>query len=178
MIYTQTGDNGTTALAGGERVAKFHPRVEAYGDMDELGAHIALLAALQLPQNQQLTIKKIQSLLMQCAAVTAGSSNADHYIEKQDIVWLEGEIDALQNHLPALSQFVLQGGGTAASECHIARCVCRRAERHFAAIASDSDSDRAILRWLNRLSDYLFVLARTLCLFCGEKEEFWNVKKG
>ncbi|GHT68267.1 cobalamin adenosyltransferase [Bacteroidia bacterium] len=162
-IYTKTGDNGTTALATGERVAKHHPRVEAYGEIDELSAHLGLLASLQIVENQQAIIKHVQSLLMQCSATLAGSPNDSHFITPKDIQLIENEIDTLQQNLPPLRGFILPGGGAAASHCHIARCVCRRAERRCVAVADNSAPYNNILQLLNRLSDYLFVLARALC---------------
>lgn len=172
-IYTKTGDSGSTSLATGERVAKHHPLVEAYGGLDELSAHLALLRG-QTSSPHRAALKRLQILLMQCSATLAGSPNPAFFIKDEDIQWVEGQIDALQEKLPPLRGFVIAGGGAAAGQCHIARCVCRRAERRCAAAGIASEPHSQILRLLNRASDYLFVLARTLCIEGGAEEEVWG----
>jgi cob(I)alamin adenosyltransferase len=169
-IYTKTGDDGTTSLATGKRVAKNHPQVEAYGDIDELSAHLGLLLSMPMETHYVDTIRFFQELLMASSAVLAGSMNVKFFIKDVDIQSVEQQIDALQEKLPALRGFIIARGGTATCQCHIARCVCRRAERRVAALGEQSEPLRNILRLLNRMSDYLFVLARSL----SDKEEMWK----
>jgi cob(I)alamin adenosyltransferase len=173
-IYTKTGDSGTTALATRERVAKHHPRVEAYGELDELSAHLGLLRGLQIADTYKVTILRLQEMLMQCSAMLAGSTNATCFITEKDIHFVENNIDTLQEKLLPLQGFVVAGGGAAAAQCHVARCVCRRAERRCTAIGSNTEPYLNVLMLLNRLSDYLFVLARTLCVENGNTEEVWQ----
>lgn len=171
-IYTKTGDHGDTSLASGERVAKHHPRVEAYGELDELSSHLGLLRAMQIADNHKDSILHVQKLLMQCSATLAGSANAAHFITEDDIQCIENQIDTMQSMLPQLAGFIVIGGSMEASQCHVARCVCRRAERRAAAIGDNSKPHLNILRLLNRISDYLFVLARVLNIGSGHEEEW------
>jgi cob(I)alamin adenosyltransferase len=174
-IYTKTGDSGTTALATGERVVKHHPRVEAYGELDELSAYLGLLRGLQIADTHKAAILHLQELLMQCSAMLAGSTNAACFITDDDIHFVENRIDILQKKLPPLRGFVVAGGGVTSAQCHIARCVCRRAERRCTAIGNAAAQPYLnILTLLNRMSDYLFVLARTLCIESGATEEVWK----
>jgi cob(I)alamin adenosyltransferase len=170
-IYTKTGDDGTTSLATGERVSKVHPQVEAYGALDELSAHLGMLRAMRT--DTDAVIKHLQELLMQCSAILAGSRSAIYLITENDIEYIEKQIDILQQRLPVLRNFVIPSGCMAACQCHIARCVCRRAERRAAALENDSEPIKNVLRLLNRMSDYLFVLSRSLNIENG-KEEIWQ----
>jgi cob(I)alamin adenosyltransferase len=138
-----------------------------------------LLTSLDVGAARCAQIEHIQRLLMQCSATLAGSTNPDNHIADDDIERMEQEIDAMQAKLPALRGFIIAGGGVEASQCHVARTVCRRAERRCVALNDDASGAQGnILRLLNRLSDYLFVLARVLCIEKGDgKEKFWDGKQ-
>ena len=181
-VYTKTGDKGTTSLVGGKRVPKNHPRVEAYGDVDELISYIGVIIS-DIPYTyEQKTLMKIQENLMVVSAHFAsdGSSKSLKEVGEDAITFLENEIDAMTDALPPQMAFILPGEPRVASECHVARTICRRAERHALVIgtggeANEEVSDQLVLgqRYLNRLSDYLFTLARYLCVENKEKEAFW-----
>jgi len=163
-IYTKTGDKGFTSLIGGTRVPKHHLRIESYGTIDELNSYIGLIRDQDIASNDKNFLKEIQDRLF-----TIGSSLAadpekskmvipDLYAE--DIEALEQEMDRINTQLPELKHFILPGGSTTVSYCHLARCVCRRAERLVVHLAEESAVDDKIIVYLNRLSDYLFTLAR------------------
>jgi cob(I)alamin adenosyltransferase len=165
-IYTKTGDKGQTSLLGGSRVPKHHLRIESYGTIDELNSHIGLL------RDQVINAKHIEVLLeIQDRLFTIGSYLASEplkskvkipLLNEEDVVFLEKQIDELNEALPPMRSFILPGGHTTVSFCHIARCVCRRAERLVVHLSETETVSDTILRYLNRLSDYLFVLARKL----------------
>ena len=165
-IYTKTGDKGTTALIGGKRVPKNHLRIEAYGTVDELIADIAVVRDHSEKREIVEDLINVQGKLMVLAAILA--SGGDEFYEKlpklfeEDIVWLEKRIDKMEKHLPDLTSFILPGGHPAVSFCHVARTVCRRAERVTLNLSDSTDVPGVLLRFLNRLSDYLFVLSRYL----------------
>lgn len=176
-IYTKTGDQGQTSLIGGTRVPKYHLRIETYGTVDELNAYIGLIACQEISVHYQQVLKEIQDRLF-----TIGSSlAADPERSKMkipdllatDITLLEQEMDAMNEVLPELKHFILPGGNTIVSYCHLARCVCRRAERLLVHLASESFVDSNITIYLNRLSDYLFVLARKLNADAKTAENIW-----
>jgi cob(I)alamin adenosyltransferase len=165
-IYTKTGDKGQTSLLGGSRVPKHHLRIESYGTIDELNSHIGLL------RDQAINAMHIEVLLeIQDRLFTIGSYLASEpqkskvkipLLNEEDVVFLEKQIDELNEALPPMRSFILPGGHTTVSFCHIARCVCRRAERLVVHLSETETVSDTILRYLNRLSDYLFVLARKL----------------
>lgn len=187
-IYTKSGDKGTTSLAGGTRVAKTHPRVMAYGEVDELISHLGILrgrciemasgneaAGGELLRSERI-LRGIQEELMQISAHFAADSALAKLRPLQDEAAseLEQEIDRLTALMPPLCAFVLPSSPVASSECHVARTVCRRAERSALLIGDLLPGDEAGLRYLNRLSDYLFTLARYLCIAVGGNEDFWT----
>ena len=162
-IYTKTGDKGTTALIGGTRVPKSHPRVEAYGVVDELISCIGLVRACEIEAGVQKELHEIQSRLMVCAAILAADEHAGKtlpVITAEDVALLEKSIDEMEKTLPALSHFVLPAAPLSAASCQMARAVCRRAERVCTAFALEYPLPEIVLIYMNRLSDYLFVLAR------------------
>jgi len=187
-IYTQTGDRGKTSLFSGERVAKSHIRVEAYGDVDELNAVLGALIADISPETQgelAVPLQQIQSDLFHIGALlatTPGSSSAGDLrpIDPDSVACLEEAIDGMADKLPALTGFILPGGSTTASWAHIARTVCRRAERHVMRMLDETsggevpDPYRPIVIYLNRLSDYLFVLARYCNSLSGMSDVSWD----
>ncbi|TAF66682.1 MAG: cob(I)yrinic acid a,c-diamide adenosyltransferase [Cytophagales bacterium] len=165
-IYTKTGDEGTTSLIGGTRVSKAHIRIQAYGTIDELNAYIGLLADLPENQNRITTLKKIQDRLFTIGSQLANESENNTFklpeLYPEDITTIETLIDQITEKVPPLRSFVLQGGHQTISFCHITRTVCRRAERHVIELTEHEKISENILPYLNRLSDYLFVLARLL----------------
>lgn len=166
-IYTRTGDDGNTSLSGGERIPKYHPRVEAYGSVDELISWIGLLRDLKENFTRKDRLLYIQEQLMKCvAALAAGNdkvASAKILPDENCILFLEEQIDKLEEKLPPLKKFIIPGGNISVSYCHIARCVCRRAERAVLRLGSAEKIPESVPVFLNRLSDYLFVLARIIC---------------
>lgn len=174
-IYTKTGDSGATSLGNGTRVSKADLRVEAYGTVDELCAHIGLLRAMHVGEPHQSTLPEVQKMLMTCSAQVALCKGFE--VTEADVKMLEHEVDALQKALPPLRQFVLPGGSAASAQCHVARCVCRRAERAIVRLCErEGCTPAALLSALNRLSDYLFLLARVLCHSAATAETCWVPK--
>lgn len=173
-IYTKLGDEGTTSLVGGKRVPKNHPRVEAYGNVDELISHIGLLRA-ELSSEFDSVLRRIQSDLMLGAAHLASLENGTkmNSFPEEKISFLENEIDILYKLLPPQKAFILPSSPREASLCHIARCVCRRAERSSLFIEDRNDNQNRVIKYLNRLSDYLFTLGRFQCVKCNISEDFW-----
>lgn len=165
-IYTKTGDRGKTSLIGGKRVSKYHPRIEAYGTIDELISHIGLIRDQQIDEKIKSTLIEIQDRLMTCASILAADcDDCNVKIPKifvSDIEFLESEMDGMDEELPPLTSFILPGGHTAVSYCHIARTVCRRAERIVTQISDDMFVPEEVTKYINRLSDYLFMLSRKL----------------
>ena len=187
-IYTKTGDKGTTALFGGTRVPKHHIRIESYGTVDELNSHIGLLRDQNIDIYYKDILIKIQDRLFTIGAVLATDpekailkSGKERLkipkISIQDIELLEKEIDDMNNQLPQMTHFVLPGGHQTVSFCHITRCVCRRAERLASALNELEPFQAEVLIYLNRLSDYLFVLARKLSKDLQVDEVKWIPKK-
>lgn len=182
-IYTKTGDSGTTMLFGGDRVAKHHVRIEAYGTVDELNSFIGLIRELLNEKKTKEILEEIQNRLFTVGSVLASSPNKDNLktpdLLEADVELLEQEMDRMEANLPGLTNFVLPGGLPAASYCHIARCVCRRAERRVTHLI-DAEPDTVpniVVRYLNRLSDYLFVLSRKTIFDSGGTEIIWNTRK-
>lgn len=181
-IYTKKGDKGLTSLVGGKKVWKNSVRVEAYGTVDELISWIGFLYdQVPQPSDQNLLIK-IQDRLMTCASRLACDENElltrMPVIAEKDILFLEKEIDRMESSLAPLQFFILPGGHPLASACHIVRNVCRRAERRVIALAQEENEkvENIIIRYLNRLADFLFVFARYLLYTCGGKETLWKHK--
>ena len=166
-IYTKTGDSGTTALLNGTRVPKNHIRVESYGTIDELNAHIALLEAVIDDDALKKELHAIQDNLFIIQTHLAVDSSKPCSFELPDLQnlnekKLEQQIDSMDEKLPKLRSFVYLGGHPIVAQCHIARCVCRRAERVLVTLSEKETVDERIFSYINRLSDYLFVLARYL----------------
>ena len=181
-IYTKGGDKGTTSLVGGKRVPKNHPRVEAYGDLDELISFLGIIISDTQIEQAKMNLRKIQEELMLISAHFAsdGSSKALKEVDESAISFLENEIDTMTAALPPQTAFILPGAPRVSSECHVARTICRRAERHSLVIGTGGEANTEVSqqivigqKYLNRLSDYLFTLARYLCVQSGEKEVFW-----
>lgn len=179
-IYTKTGDKGTTSLIGGTKVSKSHLRIEAYGTVDELNSYIGLCRDLLEEKKSRATLLEIQDRLF-----TIGSSLACDPIKEpkiripdlkeKDITFLESEIDRMHDTLPPMKSFILPGGHVISSQLHIARCVCRRAERCCVRLEVESlEVEPGILKYLNRLSDYLFVLARYVAHQSKAEEIPWK----
>jgi len=172
-IYTKTGDKGSTSLYGGTRVLKDNIRIEAYGTVDELNANIGLLRDQKTDESTSKSLLKIQNELFTLGAMLATPKEKEVLksgkerlnipkITKDSILYLENQIDEMNETLPEMKYFVLPGGHPTVSYCHIARCVCRRAERICVTLNELEEIDQHIIMYLNRLSDYLFVLARKL----------------
>ena len=178
-IYTLSGDDGTTSLAGGRRVPKFSQRVEAYGSVDELIAWIGLLRDQKENEKRKELLVYIQSQLMYSAASLANdpvNPSARIKLPESDCLKkLESEIDEMDRALVPLKNFILPGGNTVVSYCHIARCVCRRAEREVLRLNIEEKTPEIIIKFLNRLSDYLYVLARKLSSELDNEEIKWLV---
>lgn len=176
-IYTRTGDKGKTSLIGGKRVSKTHQRLEAYGTIDELNAHIGLLLA-QLPadESERTTLLQVQNILFVVGAqlATPPEVTGTLAVTSEMLSTLEEAIDRIDAGLPPLKAFVLPGGTQAASQCHVCRTVCRRAERRVLALASRATIPSELTSYLNRLSDYLFVLSRKINNEQGKQEIFWQ----
>ena len=180
-IYTKTGDTGQTGLFGGARVSKNHIRVEAYGTVDELNAHIGLLNDVVVTPQYKSVLKEIQDRLFTIGAVLASEPNKGMLtpdLKIEDIQLLENQIDAMENELPPLKNFILPGGHQTVSFCNIARTVCRRAERLVVALDGIEKVDPLSIQYLNRLSDYLFVLGRKIGKDLGAEEIIWKPRVG
>lgn len=177
-VYTKKGDKGETSLIGGKRLAKDHIRIEAYGTVDELIAYIGLIRdLLELrPQKEQLLL--IQDHLMVCAAQLASEGNQKETnlpkLSEEPAVWLEKVIDDMEKDLEPLDHFILPGGLPVVSHIHIARTVCRRAERRIVSLNEKAEVDDYIMQYFNRLSDYLFVFARFISDKLGTGEIPWK----
>lgn len=172
-IYTRTGDSGMTGLGDGSRVAKDSARVNAYGTVDEANCCIGLLLAGEVPDEVRTLLTLVQHKLFDLGGELCIPGHAA--IVDADVEHLEQQLDAFNAALPALKEFILPGGGEAAARCHVARTVVRRAERETVTLARQDASVRPeALRYLNRLSDLLFVLARVLARASGHGEMLWN----
>jgi|SRR5215217_2351700 len=176
-IYTKTGDKGFTSLIGGTRVPKYNIRIESYGTVDELNAWIGLLGDQPIAENHKEILKQIQETLFiigaQLAADPERSKMTLPDLTIADVELLEQSIDSMNDQLPQLTHFILPGGNTIISYSHLARCVCRRAERIVTHLADESSVDELIIIYLNRLSDYLFVLGRKLASELNATENQW-----
>jgi cob(I)alamin adenosyltransferase len=180
-IYTKGGDKGETSLLGGTRVAKSHERVEAYGNLDELNSFIGLIRDHEINPHYRDILIWVQEKLFIAEALIARDPEKQTrnlpQLTEADILVLEREIDAMNEALPPLTNFILPGGHPIVSYCHVARTVCRRAERSLIRLNQVSPVENIIIQLLNRLSDYLFVLARKTGKDSGSKETPWIAEK-
>lgn len=179
-IYTKTGDEGETSLFGGRRLPKSHIRIDAYGTVDELNSYLGLVRDYSEEGSTRTVIKGIQDRLFTIGSNLASDPDkklAVPDIKPEDITLLEKEMDRMDESLPELKNFILPGGHPAVSFCHVARCVCRRAERLVVALAQQEKVEPVIIQYLNRLSDYLFVLARQIAHSRGVEEVHWAPRK-
>lgn len=178
-IYTRTGDQGTTSLAGGTRVPKTHLRLEAYGTIDELNSYLGLLHTYLTEEADRQTVWRVQNKLFAVGSYLATDQTrtglrAESRIVDGDIEELEKAIDEADNEIPPLKAFVLPGGTRGAAVCHVCRTVCRRAERRILALAGECEIAPEVMAFVNRLSDYLFILARKLNRLANAEEIFWD----
>lgn len=180
-IYTRTGDKGLTTLVGGKQVPKTHIRIEAYGTVDELIAHTGMIRDMYSKNpDMQDYLMFVQDRLMICASILAADCEDCQVripeLQDEDIEKLEKAIDIIEEHLPALKSFVLPGGHMLSSQCHIARTVCRRAERQIIRLSGELFVPDTVIKFINRLSDFLFVLARKVLYEMDQKETLWVPK--
>ena len=177
-IYTKTGDKGETSLIGGKRVPKYHERIEAYGTVDELNSYIGLISDLEVNNHIKTLLLEIQDRLFTAESLLAEDPETSKrplpQICEEDISLLEREIDAMNENLPILHSFVLPGGHPIVSHCHIARCICRRAERITIKLSENHPVSPLVIKYLNRLSDYLFVLSRKITFDLKAVETPWK----
>ena len=179
-VYTRTGDKGLTSLVGGQRVSKASARLEAYGTVDELSSHLGLLAS-QLPADShecKMVVRIQNSLFNVCTNLATDQSQTPLYpsahLPEGEIELLEHEVDTIMHELPEPQGFILPGGCREAAQAHVCRTVCRRAERCIVALAEDAVVSAEVQQYVNRLSDYLFVLAKKLNFLQGIEEKLWK----
>ena len=177
-IYTKTGDKGTTGLFGGPRRSKADLRIEAYGTVDELNSYVGLLRDLEVNKNRGEILLEIQDRLFTVGSLLAAEPGNKKikipHLETEDVELLEKEIDEMELELEPMKFFVLPGGDTSVSFCHIARTVCRRAERLVVSLSEKEPIDELVVIYLNRLSDFLFVLCRIITKELGVTETPWK----
>lgn len=178
-VYTKTGDKGTTGLIGGTRVPKYHLRLEAYGTVDELNSYIGLIRSHQIEAKTLEVLNIVQNKLFLIGSRLATDDEKSDLKQKlnlceDDILLLESEMDRMDDELPELNNFVLPGGSPLNGFCHIARTVCRRAERRANQLSVEIDINPLLLKYLNRLSDYFFVLSRKVLKDVGAVEIKWE----
>lgn len=177
-VYTKTGDKGTTALFGGSRVPKFHDRINAYGTVDELNSYIGMVRDQKVNESRHDILVEIQDRLFTVGSILATEPGNEKVkvpeLLDTDVLLLETEMDKMDELLPPMKSFVLPGGHESVSHCHIARCICRRAERLVIALSEDEDVHPMVIKYLNRLSDYLFVLARLVSQELKAVETPWK----
>ncbi|MBR3828830.1 MAG: cob(I)yrinic acid a,c-diamide adenosyltransferase [Bacteroidales bacterium] len=195
MIYTKTGDNGTTSLVGGRRVKKYNQRVEAYGTVDELNAHIGMLATMMRDKSidlemafdvreqfencyKQLKTAQNKLFVIQTLLATEDEDTYNKLPQLDDNATdeMEAWIDDIDKRLPALKSFVIPGGTTISAQAHIARTVCRRAERQIVRLAEEENIEEKIKKYINRTSDYLFVISRFALILENKAENFWSAE--
>lgn len=179
LIYTRTGDKGTTALVGGTRVLKTHVRLEAYGTIDELNAHLGLLGTYLVEEMDQKTVLWIQHKLFTVGSYLATDQSittlrVESKITPEDIERMERMIDEIDAQLPPLKAFVIPGGARSSAVCQVCRTVCRRAERKILVMAETYEVEELVSAFVNRLSDYLFVLSRKLNILADINEIYWD----
>lgn len=179
-VYTKTGDKGQTSLIGGTRVPKHHIRIESYGTVDELNSYIGLIRDQYIDDNSKRILIEIQDRLFTIGSSLASDPEKSKMkipdLKEEDVTLLENEIDKMNEVLPEMRSFVLPGGHTTVSYCHIARCVCRRAERITIHLSENSFVAELVIKYLNRLSDYLFVLSRKLSHDLKAEEIPWKAR--
>lgn len=177
-IYTKTGDQGTTSLFGGKRVSKAELRIETYGTVDELNSFLGLVRDQEVNQKRQAVLVEIQDRLFTIGSILATEPGNEKLkipsLLEDDIQFLENEMDAMDESLPPMRFFVLPGGHQSVSFCHVARTVCRRVERLAISLSTQEHVDPLVIKYLNRLSDYLFVLARKMAAELGIEESPWR----
>ncbi len=187
-IYTKTGDKGTTALFGGKRVSKNHLRIESYGTVDELNSYIGLIKDQEIDNQTKNILVKIQNDLFTLGSMLATPLENEILkngkerlnipkITAESVAYLENTIDEISSKRPQMTHFILPGGHTTVSYCHIARCVCRRSERLSVSLHEQEEINPIILTYLNRLSDFLFILARKLSQYLSVQEVKWIPEK-
>ncbi|MBQ8602431.1 MAG: cob(I)yrinic acid a,c-diamide adenosyltransferase [Bacteroides sp.] len=179
VIYTRTGDKGTTSLVGGTRVPKTHIRLEAYGTIDELDTHLGLLLTYLTEQEDKELVLWVQHKMFTIGSYLATDQSSttlriESQIHELDISRLEEAIDKIDQTLPPLRAFVIPGGARESAVCQVCRTVCRRAERRILALAEECTVDDYVTAFINRLSDYLFVLSRKLNLLAQTDEIYWD----
>ena len=181
-IYTKTGDKGYTSLIGGVRVPKHHLRIECYGTVDELNSYIGLIRDQDVSELQKALLKEIQDRLFTIGSSLAvdpdkGTKMEIPDLHERDVELLEKEMDRMNDTLPEMKHFILPGGHLSISQAHVCRCVCRRAERLCVAMQqADTTVEPLIIKYLNRLSDYLFVAARYIGHLLGVDEVIWKAR--
>lgn len=182
-IYTKTGDKGETSLIGGTRVPKYHQRIEAYGTLDELNSYLGLIRDQEIDQPTREIILEIQDRIFTAESLLAADPEKEiktlPSLFESDIQLLEQTIDEMNETLPSISSFILPGGHQAVSLCHIARCICRRAERITIKLVEDQPETlmgETVIKYLNRLSDYLFVLSRKFTKDFNVVETPWKAR--
>lgn len=177
-IYTRSGDNGETSLIGGKRVPKYHIRIEAYGTVDELISYIGLIRDQNISSEIKDQLIEVQSNLMTCASILAADCEDCDVelpeLKNEHVAKLEQDINKMELELPPLNSFVLPGGHTAVSFTHITRNICRRAERYAIRLNEETEISEEVIQYLNRLSDYLFMLGRKFVNDFGVKEILWK----
>jgi cob(I)alamin adenosyltransferase len=178
-VYTKTGDEGTTALVGGIRVKKTHPRIEAYGTIDELSSQLGLLVSFMKDgEDKDLVIRIQRTLFTVCSYLATDQEQTplapSYTLDTKEVEILEHAIDEINANLPRQTAFLIPGGSHEAAIAHVCRTVCRRAERRIFALAETATVDAHVLEYVNRLSDYLFVLARKLNFIDGVREKIWK----
>jgi len=179
-IYTKTGDTGLTSLIGGTRVSKSSLRIECYGTVDELNSHIGLVSDQDINANRRPLLKEIQDRLFTIGSALAADPEKSRMnlpdLHDADVTLLEEEMDRMNLLLPELRAFILPGGHPVVSQAHVARCVCRRAERLVIHLGEESFVAALVVMYLNRLSDYLFVLSRAIAHELGVAEVTWKAR--
>ena len=177
-IYTKTGDKGQTSLLSGERVSKFNERIEAYGTIDELNSFVGLLRCGELNKEDALFLMRIQNKLFNIGSNLAMGEKESSFkppiLKEKDIVLLEKEMDKIDAIVPKLSDFVLPGGNQSVAYSHVCRSICRRAERLIVKLADKAEIDTDIIKFINRLSDYFFLLSRKITFDYHIDEIIWN----
>ena len=187
-IYTKTGDKGTTGLVGGTRIPKHDLRIDCYGTVDELNSYLGLIRDQEISKESKTTLIEIQNQLFIIGSLLATDPEklkdaskrkrlGITFLEANAIIFLETEIDAMNLALPPMTHFILPGGHQTVSFCHIARCICRRAERNVSKLNVDQPTQPEVLIYLNRLSDFIFVLARKLSKELEAEEIKWIPNK-
>lgn len=177
-IYTKTGDKGMTSLIGGKRVPKNSARLESYGTIDELNSCLGMIRSFSLDEQVVNELVEIQSRLFDVGGNLATDPEAENIkiplgVTEKDIALLEAGIDRMDEEVPPMRNFILPGGSQAVSSCHIARTVCRRAERRILDLSEEAEVDGLVMKYVNRLSDYLFVLSRKIAFDEGVEEMEW-----